>query len=71
MLNNIETLSEKTLGDRVKKLRLLNNTTIKDFGKKCKVSPETIINIEKNRTAPYITTLNKLSKALNTTNLFL
>ena len=31
--NNVENLPENTLGDRVKKLRLLNNITIKDFEK--------------------------------------
>lgn len=69
--NNVETLPENTLGDRVKKLRLLNNYTIKDLCKKCNLSPETISNIEKNRTKPSIISLNKLSQNLNTSNAYL
>ena len=68
---NVETLPETTLGDKVKKLRILNNLTIKELAKRCNLAPETISNIEKSRAIPNITTLSKISQALNTTNAYL
>lgn len=67
-IDNVENLPENSLGDRVRKLRLSTNTTIKDLSKYCNLSEETISNIEKNKRSPNISTINKLSQALNTTN---
>lgn len=72
IIDDVEALPESTLGDRVKKLRVSNNnTTIKDLAKLCNLSPDTISNIEKNRTIPNINTINKISQALDTTNEYL
>ncbi|MCF6466327.1 helix-turn-helix domain-containing protein [Clostridium sp. Cult2] len=68
---NVETLPENTLGERVHKLRVSNNITIKDLAKLCNLSSETISNIEKSRTTPNVTTLNKICQALETTNAYL
>ena len=70
-INNVETLPENTLGDRVHKLRVSNNITINDLSKYCNISTDTISNIEHNRTTPNISTINKISQALNTTNGYL
>lgn len=59
------------MGERVYKLRNIANITIKDLAIKCNLAPETISNIEKSRTTPYVTTLNKLCQSLNTTNEYL
>lgn len=67
----MEDLPENSLGDRVHKLRLSTSITIKDLSKYCNLSEETISGIEKNKRSPNISTINKLSQALNTTNKYL
>lgn len=54
------------MGQRIKKLRVCNNLSIKDLASKCDLSPETISNIEHERTNPNISTIKKLATALNT-----
>lgn len=68
---DLNTLPETTLGERVKKSRLLQNLSIKELAKKSCLAEETISNIEKSRTTPYATTLTKISQALNTNNKYL
>lgn len=68
---NIETLPESNLGERLYKCRVSKNYTIKELAAKCNVAPETISNIEKSRAIPNITTLSKISQALDTTNAYL
>lgn len=68
---NNEALPEKTLGQRVKKLRLLNNLTMRQLAAKCNISPFTISNIENGRTYPEISSINILSSVLNTSNKYL
>ncbi|MDR7856282.1 helix-turn-helix transcriptional regulator [Tissierella sp.] len=70
-INDINDLPETTLGDRIRKLRLLMYLTIKDLSIKSCLSEETISNIEKSRTTPNISSLNKLCQALNTNNTYL
>ncbi|WMM26633.1 helix-turn-helix transcriptional regulator [Tissierella sp. MB52-C2] len=71
MYNDINSLPESSLGERVRKSRLLQNLTIKELSKKACMSAETISNIEKSRTTPNINSLLKLSQALNTNNIYL
>lgn len=68
IINDTENLPETTIGQRVRKLRLLKNYTIKDLAAKIEVSEETISNIEKSLTTPNISTLNKISQGLISTN---
>jgi len=52
------------IGKKIKKIRLKNNLTIYELGKKSKLSKNTIIKIEKGGANPTIKTLNKLTRAL-------
>lgn len=67
----MESLTESTLGERIRRLRILKGLTIKELSILCCVSQETISNIEKSRTSPYANTLNKLCQALNTNNKYI
>ncbi len=70
-IDDVNNLPESTLGERVKKIRLSNNYTIKDLAENCNISPETISNIEHGRTTPNISTVSILSQALGTSNKYL
>ncbi|WP_431768841.1 helix-turn-helix domain-containing protein [Senegalia massiliensis] len=71
-INNYSDLSENTLGKRIRKVRLQKNMTQKDLASKCKLSSDTICNIESERIKnPSIKTINKISTMLCTTNKYL
>lgn len=71
ILDDVNELPESTLGERVRKLRITKNLTIKGLATISNVSEETISNIEKSRTTPNISTLNKICQGLSTSNTYL
>ena len=71
ILDDVNELTENTLGERVRKLRLENNLNIKQLASKSNISEVSISKIEKDKSIPYITTINKLSNTLNTSNKYL
>ncbi|MEW8973489.1 MAG: helix-turn-helix transcriptional regulator [Tissierellaceae bacterium] len=70
-IDDANSLPEYSLGERVLKLRKLRQFTTKKLAQKSSISEGTISNIEKSRTTPNVTTLNKLCQVLNTTNVYL
>jgi len=56
------------LGERVRKLKIKNNLTIKQLSIISQLSEETISNIEKAKTIPNISTVVRLSQALSSSN---
>lgn len=71
ILNDVNSLPESSLGERVRKLRIMKNLTIKDLAKLSLLSEETISNIEKSRTTPNVNSLSLLSQALNSSNSYI
>ena len=70
-INDNESLPETSLGERVRKLRLINKLTLKDLANLSKIEPETISNIEKSKRIPNISTLTRLSQGLSSNNCYL
>ena len=52
------------LGDKVKAVRLQNGMTLMELSRDAEVSKSMLSNIERNRSAPTITTLQKIAAAL-------
>ena len=71
IINDINTLPEKTIADRIKKLRLKNNLTKKQLAISSNLNSNTIVNYEKSRTTPNDNSIKSLSQALNTTPSYL
>lgn len=68
ILNDSNSLPESSLGERVRKLRITQNLTIKDLAQLSCLSEETISNIEKSYTTPNVSSINKLCQALDSSN---
>lgn len=70
-IDNVDSLPEDTIGDRIKKIRLQKGLHIKDLASLCGMSEMSISYIERGIRQPYISNLNKISTILGTTNRYL
>jgi transcriptional regulator with XRE-family HTH domain len=59
-------LTRQELGDRIKRLRLDRNLTLKDIEAKAKISATHVSEIERGMTSPTVGALAKIAKALGT-----
>lgn len=70
-INDPSDLPESTLGDRIRKLRIEKDMTISELAEKCEISADTLQGAETGRRFPNISTINKISKILDTANKYL
>ena len=55
------------IGQRIKKLRLINDLTLKQLAERCGVTSSLLSQIEKEKASPSLSTLSKLATELHTT----
>jgi transcriptional regulator with XRE-family HTH domain len=53
------------IGENLKRLRTLRALTQVELAEKARVTPATVVRIERNQAEPHMSTLRKLAQALN------